>query len=240
MKLVIPSIDLLDGKAVRLQQGSLKTAEVLGEPLSLAAKYAATGFPYLHIVDLDAAFGGKSQFALLKKLSEASGSMKLQWGGGIRSAAAAEEAIASGAVRVVFSTALFTAPKEVAASAAKLGTERAWASLDFAGKPPVARIRGWTQGTSLGLPEAIAAAEKCGAGGLIISSVEADGMMKGPDLSLAALAASKTRRPIWLAGGMRSAADAKTAFASGAQGAIFGRALYGNIDLEELSCLQKE
>lgn len=240
MKLAVPSIDLLEGKAVRLQQGKRETAEVLGEPLSLAAAYAKAGFPYLHIVDLDAAFGGRNQFALLKKLSAACGSMKLQWGGGIRSSVLAEEAIAAGASRIVFSTALFTSPQEVSASAEKLGSDRAWASLDFAGLPPMARIKGWKEGTSLGLPEAVAAAEECNVGGLTISSVESDGMMNGPDLPLAWFAASKTSLPIWLAGGMRSAADARAAFAAGAQGAIFGRALYGKIDLEELSCLQKE
>ena len=78
MKMAIPSIDLLGGKAVRLRQGRRETAEILGEPLQLAAKYSQLGFLYLHVVDLDAAFGGRNQFALLRKLSAACGSMKLQ------------------------------------------------------------------------------------------------------------------------------------------------------------------
>jgi len=104
MKLIVPSIDLLSGKAVRLQQGRLETAETLGEPLALAAKYSGLGFQWLHIVDLDAAFGGIGNMPLLPALAKASGGMKIQWGGGIRSARKAEELIAAGAARVVART----------------------------------------------------------------------------------------------------------------------------------------
>jgi len=234
-------MDLLSGKAVRLQQGRRETAEVLGEPLALAAKYSQLGFPWLHIVDLDAAFGGVGNMGLLPAIAGACGGMKIQWGGGIRSAQAAKKAVAAGATRVVFGTAIFTAPQEVKAAAASLGADKVWASLDFSGKPPVAKIRGWTQGAGAGMSTAISAAEECGVGGAVISSVDADGMMNGPDLLLAAEASAAWGAPLWLAGGMRNAQDAKEAFAAGASGAIFGRALYSkDTDLREFSCLQNE
>lgn len=247
MTFAVPSMDLLSGKAVRLKQGKLESAEVLGEPLELAAKYSGFGFPWLHIVDLDAAFEGIGNRQLLPELAEgcsrgadARKGMKIQWGGGIRTVKAAEETIAAGAARVVFGTGIFTSPQEVLAAVDSLGSEKIWASLDFSGKPPVAKIRGWTEGAGADVSAAIAAAEACKVGGAVVSSVDADGMMQGPLLSLASSAAREWKKPLWLAGGMRNAEDAKAAFAAGAQAAIFGRALYSKgIDLGELSCLQE-
>jgi len=242
MNFAVPSIDLAGGKAVRLLQGRRETAEILGEPAELAEKYACAGFPFLHVVDLDAAFGGKSQIAMLGTLfkSCAGSRMKIQWAGGIRSLALAEQALSCGAERVVFGTAIFEAPQEVASASARFGAERIWASLDFSGDPPCAKMRGWTKGAQAGVDEAIAAASSCGVGGVLVSSIDADGMMKGPVLRLARAVGAKWKKPFWLAGGMRNASDANEAFAAGAQGAIFGRALYQGVDLEELACLQKE
>ena len=240
MSFAVPSIDILSGNAVRLRQGKKETSEILGNPLQLAEKYRKLGFLYLHVVDLDAAFGGDSQFELLEKIAKSCGSMTLQWGGGMRRAALAARAFEAGAARVIFSTALFTAPEEVAAAVRKFGPEKIWASLDFAGNPPVARIRGWTEGQGATVGKSIEAAEKCGVGGAVLSSIDRDGTMEGPDLDLARQFASGWKKPFWLSGGMRDARDAKDSFAAGAQGTIFGRALYGKNDLEELACLQQE
>ncbi len=240
MGLTVPSIDLLEGKAVRLRQGKKETAEILGEPLFLAAKYASLGFEWLHVVDLDAAFGGKRQTALISKIAGKCDRMKLQVGGGIRSCEAAENTIAAGADRVVFGTALFEAAAEVKLAAGRLGEEKVWAGIDFSGNPPCARVRGWVKKTKMGLKDALAVASECDVGGIVISSVDADGMQMGPDVSLAMKACEIYGREIWLAGGMRSAADAKKAFEAGADGVIFGRALYNEkTDLSGLVGLQK-
>lgn len=227
MGLMVPSIDLLEGKAVRLRQGKRETAEVLGEPLQLAAKYGSLGFEWLHVVDLDAAFGGERQTALLAELRKKCGKMKLQLGGGIRSCKAAESAIAAGADRVIFGTALFEAADEVELAVGKLGAEKVWAGIDFSGKPPRARIRGWTAGADIGIEEALGAASECNVGGVVVSSVDADGMQQGPDVSLVSKAREAYAGEIWLAGGMRNVDDAKKAFDAGAGGVIFGKALYG-------------
>lgn len=241
MRQAVPSIDLMGEDAVRLRQGREGTRIAYGDPLELAAKYEAAGFPWLHVVDLDAAFGRKSRIAMLFELRRACKRMKIQWAGGVRSAALARQALAAGADRVVFGTALFTEGEEVAAAVGELGAEKVWAALDFSGRPPVARIAGWKEKTGAGLEEALIKAKNSGVGGVIVSSVDADGMQKGPDLGLVAAAARLCSCPFWAAGGMRDAKDAKNAFALGAQGAVFGRALYGkNIDLEELACLREE
>jgi phosphoribosylformimino-5-aminoimidazole carboxamide ribotide isomerase len=236
---VVPSIDLLSGAAVRLRKGKESTAERLGEPISLAQKYSELGFSWLHIVDLDAAFGKGDNIRALPRMAEAKGKMKLQWGGGIRSCAAAEKALAAGADRVVFGTSIFLASQEVKDAALRFGSGRVWASLDFSGDPPMARVRGWQEGTGVGVADAIAIAEKCEIGGIMVSAIEQDGTMEGPDLSLLDIAVKCARLPVWLSGGMRDAKDAKRAFARGADGAIFGRALYGKNGLEGLACLQK-
>lgn len=241
MRQAVPSVDILERRAVRLVQGKEGTARIFGDPLELAAKYDSVGFDILHIVDLDAAFGGKNQFAILKEMRKVCRRMKMQWAGGIRSYELAIEAFEAGADRVVFGTALFLSKEEVLSCTESFGPEKVWAGLDFSGNPPVAKIKGWKEGTSVGLVDAIRRAEECNVGGIILSSVDADGMGRGPDLSLLSEGAKNYRGPVWLAGGMRSVADANAAFKLGAQGVIFGRALYDkNTDLEELLRLREE
>ncbi|MCX6769311.1 MAG: 1-(5-phosphoribosyl)-5-[(5-phosphoribosylamino)methylideneamino] imidazole-4-carboxamide isomerase [Candidatus Micrarchaeota archaeon] len=237
----VPSIDIIQGKAARLRQGRQGTEEFFGNPLELAKKYENAGFRILHIVDLDAAFGRASQLALLEEIVSACPRLKIQWAGGMRSLEAAKSAFASGASRVVFGTAIVTSPDIVKECAVRFGAENVWASLDFSGKPPVMMVRGWEERALLGLEEAVALAEACGAGGLIASSVDADAMEAGPNLGLLLEARKLTNKPLLLAGGTRNPNDAKNAFSLGADGAIIGRALYDRkIGMEEWTCLQKE
>jgi phosphoribosylformimino-5-aminoimidazole carboxamide ribotide isomerase len=222
----IPSIDVMRGKAVRLKQGRRGTEEFFGDPLALAEKYEKAGFPILHIVDLDAAFGAKSQIPLLRRIASQCRGIRVQWGGGIRSVKSARQAFSAGAYRVVFGTAIAVSPKTVRQCAQEFGPDRVSVSLDFAGNPPKLQIKGWKEGADTGLRKAISLAESCCVGGLIISSVDADGMQKGPDLALISKASGIARLPICLAGGIRSPLDAKRALSAGADSVIIGRALY--------------
>ena len=240
MRVAVPSIDIFNGNAVRLRQGRKETAEVLGVPLELAKKYEGLGFPIMHVVDLGAAFGEKSQLDILAQMAGACKGMEIQWAGGIRSRQLAGQALSAGADRVVFGTALFESTGEVTKCVEEFGAEKIWASLDFAGNPPLVRLKGWLKESNVGVEKAAALANECGVGGIVVGSVDADGMGKGPNLQLLSQAVENYKGKIWLAGGMRSAEDAKAAFSRGAEGAIFGRALYGNIDLGGLACLQKE
>jgi len=203
----VPSIDIMGGNAVRLLQGKMGTEKVFGNPLALARKYEKAGFRIIHIVDMDAAFGGKSQLAMLRKIAAACPLLKIQWAGGIRSCGAAKKALACGANRVVVGTALASSPEVVRKCAEEFGSGRVWASLDFSGKPPRMMIKGWEEGALLGVEEAVGLAEKCKVGGLVIGSVDMDGMQAGPDLGLLSKVRKLTRLPLVLAGGMRSPGD---------------------------------
>ncbi len=241
MRIVVPSIDILRGKAVRLVQGREGTETIFGDPLELATKYNSLSFGILHVVDLDAAFGGQKQFAILNEMLKVCKRMKIQWAGGIRTYDLAKEAFDAGADRVVFGSSIFQSKEEVLNCTESFGPERVWGALDFAGNPRLARIKGWKEATPIGLMDAIRSAEECKVGGIILSSVDADGMGMGPDLSLISDVEKSFREPVWLSGGMRGVADAYAAFELGAQGVIFGRALYDNkTDLEELLRLQEE
>ncbi len=240
MRFAVPSVDILRGKAVRLAQGRENTEKVFGDPVELAAKYDVMGFDVLHVVDLDAAFGSENQFSVLKRMRRACARMQLQWSGGLRSGGLASAAFDAGADSVVFGTALFKSPDDVAKCAKSFGSEKVWGALDFSGDPPVAKIAGWKLGTSVGLVDAIKRAEACKVGGIIVSSVDLDGMGKGPNIPLLSQVRKKYAGPTWLAGGMRDAADAKLAFKAGAQGVIFGLALYDKkTNLEELLRLRE-
>ncbi|MCL5420085.1 MAG: HisA/HisF-related TIM barrel protein [Candidatus Marsarchaeota archaeon] len=241
MKIVVPSIDILNGKAVRLTQGRQGSERVFGEPVSLAARYDSAGFGVVHVVDLDAAFGGENQFGVLMAMRRACKRMRIQWAGGIRSRRSAAEAFGHGCDEVVFGTSIFKAREEVIAAVKEFGKERVWGSLDFSGKPPMAMIRGWKDGSGVGAPDAVSAAWGCGVGGVIIGSVDADGMASGPALGLLFQGAIGTGKPVWIAGGIRGAEDARNAFGLGASGVIFGSALYkADTDLRDLLCLQEE
>jgi len=233
----VPSIDIMDGKAVRLLQGKQGTEKVFGNPIALARKYEKAGFRLIHIVDMDAVFGSKSQLALLRKIASACPQLKIQWAGGMRSFEAAKRALACGASRVVFGTALASSPKLVQKCSEEFGSNRVWASLDFSGKPARMMVKGWKKGTSLGLKEAVGLAESCKVGGLVMGSVDVDGMQAGPDLALLSKARRLTRLPLVLASGMRNPDDVKAAVSLGANGAMLGRALYDRrIGMEEWTC----
>jgi imidazole glycerol phosphate synthase glutamine amidotransferase subunit/phosphoribosylformimino-5-aminoimidazole carboxamide ribotide isomerase len=233
----VPSIDILGGKAVRLRQGKLGTEKVFGNPLALARKYEKAGFRRIHIVDMEAVFGRGSQLALLRKMAAACPLLKIQWAGGIRSFAAAKKALACGADGVVVGTALASSPEVVLKCSEEFGSDRIWASLDFSGKVPKMMVKGWKQGTGMGLQQAVKLAKKCKVGGLAIGAVDIDGMQAGPDLSLLSKARKLTRLPILLAGGMRSPDDVKAACGKGADAAIIGRALYNKkIKIGEWLC----
>ena len=237
----IPSIDIIGGRAARLRQGMQGTEEYYGGPLALAKKYEKEGFPLLHIVDLDAAFGGKGQLALLRKISSQCRGIRIQWAGGMRCADAVRAAFSAGATRVVFGTAVVRSPSMVRLCVKEFGADAVWASLDFAGNPPKLRVKGWKQGTEVGLRQAVKLAESCGVGGLVISSVDADGMGKGPCLSLIAKVRRCTRLPLVLAGGIRNPKDVKASSGNGADAAIVGRALYDKkIKTCEWLCLRKQ
>ena len=215
---VIPAIDLLGERAVRLTQGDYDRATQYGEPVDLARTFAAGGATRLHVVDLDGARAGRIRPDVVATLVDAAAPVPVQASGGVRSVADAQALIGAGAHRVVVGTSAWTLLDDLVAS---LG-ESLVIAVDA--RDGVVRARGWTEG-SLDVDEAI---ERCVASGvprLLCTAIERDGTLRGPDVDLVRRVVESSGLPVLAAGGIRSGADVEALAEAGAEGAIVGRAL---------------
>jgi phosphoribosylformimino-5-aminoimidazole carboxamide ribotide isomerase len=223
---VIPAIDLLGREAVRLEQGDYDRVAQYGKPTELAARFAAAGARWIHVVDLDGARAGLIRPVVVAALVHASAPALVQASGGVRSVADAEALLRAGARRVVVATAAWTLLDELVAS---LG-DRLVVALDV--RDGVVRTQGWTE-SGLELDQAI---ERCIAGGvsrLLCTAIERDGTLDGPDVDLVRGVVERSRLPVLAAGGIRSEADLDALEQAGAEGAVVGRALLdGHIQLK--------
>lgn len=227
--LVIPAIDLLDGKPVRLRQGDYaRVIDVAGTPLELATAFVDAGAQWLHVVDLDGArSGGWRNLDLIAEIA-ASISVPVQTGGGARDAGQIEAALARGVRRVIVGTAAVEAPGQAAAWCAAYG-DRLAIGLDARGGRLMAR--GWTAQSpvrTLTLATALAAA---GASSFVYTDVRRDGTLGGIDVDgLSGLLGLGV--PVLVAGGVATYRDLERLRDAGAAGAIVGRAfLEGRLDL---------
>jgi phosphoribosylformimino-5-aminoimidazole carboxamide ribotide isomerase len=222
---VIPAIDLLGREAVRLEQGDYARVAQYGPPTELAARFAAAGARWIHIVDLDGARAGLIRPVVVEALVHASAPASVQASGGVRSVADAEALLRAGASRVVVGTAAWTLLEELVAS---LG-DRLVVALDV--RDGVVRTRGWTE-SGLELDEAIARCVTSGVARLLCTAIERDGTLAGPDVDLVRHVIERSGVPVLAAGGIRSEADLDALEQAGAEGAIVGRALLdGRIEL---------
>ena len=215
---VIPAIDLLGERAVRLEQGDYDRSTEYGEPTELARAFAAQGAGRLHVVDLDGARTGRIRTAVLDAIVLAASPLPVQASGGVRSVADAEALVRAGADRVVVGTVAWTLLDELVAS---LG-DRLVVSVDI--RDGVVRTRGWTEG-SLDLEDAI---ERCVAARvprLLCTAIDRDGTRRGPDLELVRRVVETSQLPVLAAGGVRTDDDLAALDRAGAEGAIVGRAL---------------
>lgn len=215
---VIPAIDLLGDRAVRLEQGDYARSKQYGEPVDLARRFAADGAARLHVVDLDGARAGRIRPNVVVTIVKAAAAVPVQASGGIRSVADAEALLAAGAARVVIGTAAWTLLDELVAA---LG-ERLVVALDV--REGVVRTRGWTEG-SLPVEEAIRRCVEARVPRLLCTAIDRDGTLTGPDTDLVARVVHASALPVLAAGGIRSDADVDALARAGAEGAIVGRAL---------------
>jgi phosphoribosylformimino-5-aminoimidazole carboxamide ribotide isomerase len=232
---LLPAIDLRHGRVVRLRQGDdSRTTEYAGDPLAVAAGFAAAGVRRIHVVDLDAALGEPPQRALVERLAAALAAglahVGLQLGGGLRDRAAVEWALAAGCERVV----LGSLPARDPAAFGELARAfpgRTLPALEVAGGE--LRVAGWTQAAGSSLDEICGRLRGLPCPAVLVTDVERDGMLCGPNLDLTRRIAAATGLPALLSGGVRSLADLAAAAAlPEIAGAVFGRALYeGRIDL---------
>jgi phosphoribosylformimino-5-aminoimidazole carboxamide ribotide isomerase len=218
--LVIPAIDVLEGRCVRLSEGRREQVTIEGgDPAAAAGRFVADGAEHLHIVDLDGAFSGAPTPGLLQRIVEAAGGVQVQVGGGLRSAEAVEEALAAGAARAIVGTAALTA---LEALAGRFGEQLAVA-VDVRDGHVVAD--GWTSETEVSAAELARRCAGAGVRRLLVTSTRRDGSLTGPDLPLIA-EVLEAGLPVLAAGGIASLADLGRLRDLGCEGAIVGTALW--------------
>jgi 1-(5-phosphoribosyl)-5-[(5-phosphoribosylamino)methylideneamino] imidazole-4-carboxamide isomerase/N-(5'phosphoribosyl)anthranilate isomerase len=221
---LLPAVDVADGQAVRLVQGAAGTETLYGSPLDAALNWQDAGAEWIHLVDLDAAFGRGSNAPLLASLISRL-DVHVELSGGMRDDASLAAALATGCARVVIGTAALEDPDWVQGVIAEHG-ERIAVGLDVRGTTLAAR--GWTsQGGEL-LPT-LARLDAAGCRRYVVTDVNKDGMMQGPNLDLLRRVCERTDRPVVASGGVSTLADLRAISGLrplGVDSVIIGKALY--------------
>ncbi len=229
---LLPAIDVVDGQAVRLRQGEAGTEKVYGNPLEVAAEFAAAGAKWIHLVDLDAAFGRGSNLQILREVISTS-PLKIELSGGIRDDESLTRALDLGATRVNLGTAALENPDWTARVIAKYGDKIA-VGLDVRGHTLAAR--GWTEEGG-DLFETLRRLNLAGCERYVVTDVTRDGMLEGPNLQLLTEVCQHTDAHVVASGGVASLDDLRALRdlgVYGVEGAIVGKALYaGRFTLAE-------
>ena len=231
---LLPAVDVADGQAVRLTQGEAGSETSYGEPLTAALDWVDGGAEWIHLVDLDAAFGRGSNAELLKTvIDQVKDRVKIELSGGIRDDESLRRAMATGCTRVNLGTAALENPEWTAKAIAEYG-ERVAVGLDVRGTTLAAR--GWTQDGG-DLWEVLARLDSEGCARYVVTDVKKDGMLSGPNVDLLRDVATATAAPVVASGGISSLEDIAALRAltgEGIEGAIVGKALYnGNFSLPQ-------
>jgi phosphoribosylformimino-5-aminoimidazole carboxamide ribotide isomerase len=230
--ILYPAIDLKDGACVRLLRGDMASATVFSaDPAAQAHQFAEAGFSWLHVVDLNGAFAGRSVNGEAVKAIRASVNLRMQLGGGIRDREAIGEWLALGIDRVVLGTAALRDPDLVRRAAADYPGAIA---VGIDARNGHAAIEGWAETTEVGVIELARRFEDCGVAALIYTDIARDGALAGVDAAGVANLARQVQVPVIASGGVSALADIaalKAHEAAGIAGVICGRALYdGRID----------
>lgn len=235
-----PAIDLRQGNVVRLQQG-MKDAltEYSANPVDIARQWIQQGATWLHVVNLDGAFGenGTQNAAALEAICDAAkGAAKIQFGGGLRDTDAIKSAFTNGVARVVIGTAALHNPSLLAETIQTYGADRVALAVDA--KNGFVQTHGWEQSSQI-TPAVLAGRFKAfGLSTLIYTDIQRDGMQTGPDFKGTIELARETGLNVIASGGVSSIADIQRVKQNKLAGVIVGKALYQkNFTLEEaLSC----
>lgn len=221
---LLPAVDVAGGQAVQLVQGVAGTGGQFGDPWEAAKAWQDQGAEWLHLVDLDAAFGRGSNGPLLADIVGRL-DIKVEMSGGIRDHETLERALATGCRRVNLGTAALEDPEWTAAAIAQYG-DRIAVGLDVRGTTLAAR--GWTKEGG-DLWETLARLDSEGCARYVVTDVAKDGMLQGPNVALLQQVCERTDRPVVASGGVSTLADIKALRAmvpAGVEGAIIGSALY--------------
>jgi phosphoribosylanthranilate isomerase len=229
---LLPAVDVAAGQAVRLVRGEAGTETSYGDPVEAALAWQRAGAEWVHLVDLDAAFGRGSNRELLAEVVKAL-DVKVEMSGGIRDDASLAAALDAGAARVNLGTAALEDPGWCATAIAAHG-DRIAVGLDVRGTTLSAR--GWTRDGG-DLWEVLARLDREGCARYVVTDVNSDGMLRGPNLELLRELCARTDRPVIASGGVSSLDDLRALrelVPLGVEGAIVGKALYaGAFTLEE-------
>lgn len=234
--IVFPAIDLRQGKCVRLRQGRLEEETVFSDdPVAMAEHWAAQGAEWLHVVNLDGAFGqASSNLRVVGEITAVVG-IPVQFGGGLRTMSDIEGALRLGLARVILGTVAVEEPSLVAEAVKRLGAERIVVGID-ARRGQVA-TRGWQEVSSVAVTELALRVRKLGVERVVYTDIVRDGMLSGVNVEAVRALAQRTGLCVISAGGVSSLDDVrrlKEAEASGVEGVIIGQALYsGTLELQE-------
>lgn len=223
---LLPAVDVAGGQAVRLTQGEAGSETDYGTPLAAAQDWTAQGAEWIHLVDLDAAFGrGDNREVIGEVIRQVGSDVKIELSGGIRDDASLEAALATGAKRINLGTAALENPDWAAEVIGQFG-EAIAVGLDVRGTTLAAR--GWTREGGE-LFEVIDRLEAAGCSRYVVTDVTKDGTLQGPNIDLLLRVAERTDKPVIASGGISSLADLVTLrdlVSRGIEGAIVGKALY--------------
>jgi phosphoribosyl isomerase A len=221
---LLPAVDVADGQAVRLVQGAAGSETSYGDPLEAALAWQNDGAEWVHLVDLDAAFGRGSNAGLLAGVVGRL-DVKVELSGGIRDDESLTRALATGAARVNIGTAALEDPEWCDRVVGEYG-DRVAIGLDVRGRTLSAR--GWTRDGG-DLYEVLARLDKAGAARYVVTDITKDGMMRGPNLDLLRDVCAATDKPIIASGGVSTLDDLRalaTLESAGVEGVIAGKSLY--------------
>lgn len=226
MKLeLLPAVDVANGKAVRLTQGEAGSEEDFGHPLAASQDWISQGAEWIHLVDLDAAFGRGENRSVISEVVRAAGLTKIELSGGIRDDASLEAALSLGAYRVNLGTAALENPDWTADVIQKYGDQIA-VGLDVRGS--VLAARGWTKEGG-DLFEVLERLEQAGCARYVVTDVTKDGTLRGPNIELLKKVMQHTDKPVVASGGistLQDIHDLRELVPLGLEGAILGKALY--------------
>ncbi len=222
---LLPAVDVAGGKAVRLTQGEAGTETNYGDPVDAAADFVRQGAKWIHLVDLDAAFGRGNNAAVIRKVIRSVRGVSIELSGGIRDDASLEAALETGASRINLGTAALENPEWAADVIARYG-EAIAVGLDVRGTTLAAR--GWTQDGG-DLWTVLDRLEAAGCSRYVVTDVTKDGTLQGPNIDLLRQITARTQKPVIASGGVANLDDIaalRELVPLGVEGAIVGKALY--------------
>jgi len=229
---LLPAVDIQDGQAVRLVQGEYGTATNYGDPFDAAVGWQEAGAEWLHLVDLDAAFGHGNNREMIRRITAELG-IKIELSGGLRDDASLEEALSMGATRVNLGTAALENPEWTAQVIDTFGDKIA-VGLDVRGEKLA--TRGWVEEGG-NLWEVLAQLEEAGCARYVVTDITKDGTLTGPNTELLIKIAKHTGKPVVASGGISTLDDIAQLTSlvdQGIEGAIIGKALYaGQFTLQQ-------